>query len=76
MAEQALVDNGFYVRVMPKPSVIAAGCGFCLRFLPDDICNVALFLLERGVNIKEIYRMEEAGGSVLYNRQEPILTIK
>ena len=30
MAEQALLEAAFNVRVMPKPAGIQAGCGFCL----------------------------------------------
>jgi hypothetical protein len=72
MAEQALLEEAFYVRVMPKPSVIEAGCGFCLRFLPDDIDKAVSFLSTRGVNIKEIYRVEKSGANVSYNRQAVI----
>ncbi|MDR2660026.1 MAG: DUF3343 domain-containing protein [Spirochaetaceae bacterium] len=67
MAEQILSDGGFHVRVMPKPSEIKAGCGFCLRFLPDDIEKAAVFLSEHAIDVKETYIMiEEADGSVSY----------
>jgi hypothetical protein len=69
MAEQALLQDAFYVRVMPKPSVIEAGCGFCLRFLPDDIDKAVSFLAKQGLNVKEIYHIEESGGTVSYTRQ-------
>jgi hypothetical protein len=55
MAEQALTEQGFYVRVMPMPSGIRAGCGFCLRFLPEDLAKAAVFLAERGLAIKEAW---------------------
>jgi hypothetical protein len=68
MAEKALLDKAFDVRVMPKPSVIEAGCGFCLRFSPDDIEKAIVFLAECGINVTETYRMEEADGTVSYTK--------
>jgi hypothetical protein len=68
MAEQALVEQAFYVRVMPKPADIKAGCGFCLRFLPETIEKVVEFLSKCGINVKEAYRMEESDGTVSYSR--------
>jgi hypothetical protein len=68
MAEQALLEAAFHVRVMPKPAAIKGGCGFCLRFLPDDLEKAVLFLLKQGVHVNETYRMEESGGSVSYSR--------
>jgi hypothetical protein len=68
MAEKALLDAAFRVRVMPKPAVIQAGCGFCLRFLPDDIEKAVAFLAECGVAVSETYLMEEAGGTVSYTK--------
>ncbi|MHB9292019.1 hypothetical protein Holit_01107 [Hollandina sp. SP2] len=68
MADQALLEEAFNVRVMPKPSAIKAGCGFCLRFLPDDLEKAVLFLLKQGVHIKETYRKEESDGSVSYRK--------
>ncbi|MDR1030105.1 MAG: DUF3343 domain-containing protein [Treponema sp.] len=68
MAEQVLLEQAFYVRVMPKPSSIQAGCGFCLRFLPEDIDKAVSFLSKCGINVKETYRMEESGGTVSYTK--------
>jgi hypothetical protein len=68
MAEQALLARALYVRVMPKPSVIEAGCGFCLRFLPEDIEKAVLVLAEGGIQVKETYRMEDSGGTRSYRR--------
>lgn len=68
MVEQALMEQAFSVRVMPKPSVIQAGCGFCLRFLPDDIEKVVAFLSKEEIMVKEIYRMEELDGTISYRR--------
>jgi hypothetical protein len=66
MAEQALLEKAFNVRVMPKPAAIQAGCGFCLRFSPDDIEKAVAFLAECGIRVSETYRMEESGGAVSY----------
>ena len=41
MAEQALAEKTFSVKVMPMPASIRSGCGFCLRFLPEDIQEAA-----------------------------------
>jgi hypothetical protein len=73
LAEQTLLEGAFYVRVMPKPSAIEAGCGFCLRFLPEDIEKGVVFLSKYGIHVKEIYRMEKLDGTVTYNKV-PIAT--
>jgi hypothetical protein len=67
-AEQMLLEKAFNVRVMPKPSGIEAGCGFCLRFLPEDIEKAAIFLLSCGIPVKETYRMEELDETISYHR--------
>jgi hypothetical protein len=66
MAEKAHLENAFDVRVMPKPSEIEAGCGFCLRFLPEDFKKARQFLSKCGINIKEAYRRAELNGTVSY----------
>jgi hypothetical protein len=68
MAEEALSGAGFSVRVMPTPSAIRAGCGFCLRFLPDEIEKAAGFLSERGLAVTEAYIREESAGESSYRR--------
>ena len=71
MAEQALAQQAFHVRIMPVPSGIRAGCGFCLRFLPEDIERAAAFLSERGLDIKEGWEKSGDAGSyrkVMINR--------
>lgn len=68
MAEQALTGAGCAVRVMPTPSGIKAGCGFCLRFLPEDIEKAAAFLAERGLTVTEAYMREASGGVSSYRR--------
>ena len=63
MAEQALVGGKFSVRVMPMPSAIRGGCGFCLRFAPDDLERAAAFLLGLEIAVDEAYLREEAQGA-------------
>jgi hypothetical protein len=69
MAEQALMEQALYVRVMPKPSAIEAGCGFCLRFLAEDLERAAALLGECGIRVNETYRREESEGTVSYRRE-------
>ena len=47
MAERDIAGRGIPVRVMPMPSSIRAGCGFCLRVLPEDLARAAAVLAER-----------------------------
>jgi len=54
-AEQALAEGNFSVGIMPAPSVIQAGCGFCLRFLPEDFVGAAALLSERGLSVSDAY---------------------
>jgi len=68
MAEQALVENQFSVRVMPTPSSIRGGCGFCLRFLSEDLERAAAFLLERSYAVTEAYLREETGDNISYKK--------
>jgi hypothetical protein len=67
-AEQALLENAFSVRVMPKPAGIEAGCGFCLRFLPEDIGRAVAFLSSCRIRVGETYQMEESGGIATYRK--------
>ena len=61
MAEQDLIKNKFKVRVMPMPSTVKEGCGFCLRLLPEELEKAALFLNKQGLKIKEAYMKEDSG---------------
>ena len=70
MAEQALLDGGFSVQVMPVPSSIREGCGFCLRLSPEDLERAAAFLGEREIVLTEAYLPEDQMGvqSVIYKK--------
>ena len=63
MAEEALVKQAFNVRVMPVPSAIKGDCGFCLRFLPEDIVRAAAFLAGRGFDVGEAWERSGAAGT-------------
>jgi hypothetical protein len=63
MAEQALAGQAFSVRVMPVPAGIRAGCGFCLRFSPEDFGRAAAFLGERGFAVTEAWEKAENAGA-------------
>jgi hypothetical protein len=62
MAEQALREQDFKVRVMPVPSGIRGGCGFCLRFSPEDAGKAAAFLAKSGFDVSEAWERPEGGG--------------
>ena len=68
MAEQFLAEEKISVRIMPTPAGIRGGCGFCLRFLPEDIERAAAFLLERGVSITEAFQREGADIPASYKK--------
>jgi hypothetical protein len=61
ITERALLDGGFGVRVMPLPSGIRAGCGFCLRLPQADAGRAAAFLAERGLGASEGWRKSADG---------------
>ncbi|MDR0554503.1 MAG: DUF3343 domain-containing protein [Treponema sp.] len=68
MAEHLLLEQAFNVRIMPAPSEIITGCGFCLRLPPEDLEKAAAFLLEQGFSIPEAYLREPLDGSGSYKR--------
>ena len=72
MAEQSLLEGKFSVRVMPVPSSIREGCGFCLRLMPEELEQAVAFLTERGLTITEAYL--PAGEPVSY-KKIPLATL-
>lgn len=68
MAEQMLAERKFSVKVMPMPASIRAGCGFCLRFLPEDIAEAAAFLSEQGFTGIQAYMRKETNSIVSYEK--------
>ena len=55
MAEKALLEGGLSVKVMPVPSSVREGCGFCLRLIPEELERAAIFLSEHGITLTEVY---------------------
>jgi len=68
MAEQDLSAKGFTVQVMPAPSGVRKGCGFCLRFPPERFADAAAFLVEGNFTGIEAYLRKETGGHPLYEK--------
>jgi len=66
MAESELTDAGFNVRVMPVPESIKGGCGFCLRFFPEDFKKAAVILKKLSCNMERTYTRRENDGGVSY----------
>ena len=58
IAEQYLLEEKIYVKVMPIPPLIRNGCGFCLRFLQEEVNDAVLLLSKRGINLYKIYKPE------------------
>ena len=71
MAEQALSEGKFSVRVMPAPANIRPGCGFCLRLMPEDQEKAVSFLSGRGFSTTETYMRTIAEGQASYKRTSP-----
>jgi selenide,water dikinase len=69
MAEQLLLERKLSVRVMPVPSTIKTGCGFCIRVLPVDFEQAVACLKEGGLNDNEAYlREQETTGVPSYRK--------
>jgi hypothetical protein len=68
LAEESLVEGNFSVRVMPVPSGIRAGCGFCLRFIPEELERAVAFLSERGLVLTEAYIRDDTKTSGFYKK--------
>lgn len=64
-AEQLLLQVGIGVKVMPLPSAILAGCGICLRILPDAYKVAMAVLCGETICVQGTYtRSVEHGKSV------------
>lgn len=70
-AEQFLLERGMPVKVMPTPSGVRAGCGFCLR-LPPELARDALSqLMEFGMPHAGAFIRRERSGGDSYEIFEP-----
>ncbi|MDR1019570.1 MAG: DUF3343 domain-containing protein [Synergistaceae bacterium] len=62
-AEQALSQAGILAMVMPTPSSVQAGCGFCLRLPPQSLDAAIERLDSDGVSYSGVFsRSVEQGG--------------
>lgn len=69
-AEQALLDTGLPVRVMPLPSTIRAGCGLCLRVAPDDAQAALRTLAAASIPVQQAYTRTTDHGRSQYEPWE------
>lgn len=65
-SEQYLAEK-LRVSVMPLPSQIRAGCGICLRILPEDIGEALRILDEKSMKETGLYSRTEIGGRYVYD---------
>ncbi|MCL1991773.1 MAG: DUF3343 domain-containing protein [Spirochaetes bacterium] len=68
LAEQLLCEHEFYVKIMPTPAGIQGGCGFCLRFLAQELEAACDFLSRHGIPAAETYLAEGAPGAAAYRK--------
>jgi hypothetical protein len=60
-AEQALLEAGFPVTVMPLPSSIRKGCGLCLRLPPERLEKAVSHLAQSGVSRSALFMRKDDG---------------
>jgi hypothetical protein len=60
-AEQFLLEAGFQVKVMPVPSSLKPGCGFCLRLPYERIAEACGCLGRNGVSRSDVFLRDENG---------------
>jgi len=65
-AERLLTEAGFVVKVMPTPTAIGPGCGFCLRAPSDRAVEVCAWMREHGAPFSGIFAKEEREGGDVY----------
>lgn len=65
-AEQALLQAGVPVRVMPLPASISAGCGICLRIVPDAWQQVFGILSGQPIRPPSVYLRTITDGKSQY----------
>ena len=64
--EQFLLEQKLHVGVLPLPSKIRAGCGICLRIVPDEIKSALEALDERGIDEFGLYSRVPDGNHFAY----------
>lgn len=54
-AERVLGRNGLAVKLVPTPRELSSDCGVALRFNPDDIEDVNLFLDQSKIEFQSVH---------------------
>lgn len=67
-AEKTAKENGLSLRIIPTPGQIQSTCGFSLRFSLDDRQRLAAMLQELSISCEGMYRAEQCGLHVTYER--------
>ena len=57
-AERYLLQEGLQISVLPLPSQISAGCGICLRIVPEEIQKSLDILEKQGIKQTAVYLKE------------------
>jgi selenide,water dikinase len=65
-AEQCLLEQKLPVSVIPLPSQISAGCGICLRVIPNEMKQALKILADKQINEIGIYSRTEESGRFSY----------
>jgi hypothetical protein len=68
--ERLLLKGGVKVKVMPLPSSLGAGCGFCLRVAPDDLDDSRRLLKESAISPQGLYLRCVEDGKTVYTPLE------
>lgn len=66
--EQALLNEGIAVRVMPRPSVLGDGCGICLRTAQSGMDSALRVLAQAGVDVEGVYLKSRECGKSVYTK--------
>jgi hypothetical protein len=64
--EAALEAGGLAVKVMPRPPVLGAGCGLCLRLPEAEAAAGLRILAAAGLGPEGLYDRLEKDGTVSY----------
>jgi hypothetical protein len=65
-AEQILSGEGITALVMPTPSAIQKGCGFCLRLPPQSLAAAIECLEKSGVQYSGVFSRDPKNGGSVY----------
>ena len=65
-AEKCLLEQKLKVTVLPLPSKIRAGCGICLKVMPEEIKHALLALEDKAINEIGLYSKQEVNGEATF----------